>query len=307
MFLVISEANLQECSEVARSSILLDTTVTEVMHLADQVEVVAVADLEEVEDLVATEVMAGTVHPEDREDTPMVLEMAATETQTLEATLDGNGGNRRTPRQGMYTPTNTLQPGFTGRSPMTPYSTTSSAAITSLKRQIKLHKSEFETLKSESNWFHFRWVMESAARAQGIANVLDPNYVPSTAEEEELFRIQQNFLYSVLVQKVLIAKGIEIVESYHETADAQQAWKELCEYFPSSTHAALASYIITSQMALHHQTRNVTNGENLLPNSSSCSTSVSRSTTVSKVTQWHVSTSISKRRCWSQQYHTSRH
>ena len=43
-----------------------------------------------------------------------------------------------------------------------------------------------------------------------LSNVLDPKYVPNTAEEFELFELQKQFIYSVFLSKVTVADGINI-------------------------------------------------------------------------------------------------
>ena len=94
------------------------------------------------------------------------------------------------------------------------------------KRGIKRDQTLFPTLKDER--FHDSWhrTFENQAHAQGVAEVIDPNYTPSSQSEINVFKLMQTFMYAVLETKVLTSKGKEIVRKYEGTKDAQAAYKE---------------------------------------------------------------------------------
>jgi hypothetical protein len=68
--------------------------------------------------------------------------------------------------------------------------------------------------------------------------VLNPNYGPSTPQEQEMMQI---FIYAALENKVMTSKGKEIVRKYEHTRDAQKAYKELTQHHRLSTAAFLAA------------------------------------------------------------------
>jgi hypothetical protein len=50
--------------------------------------------------------------------------------------------------------------------------------------------------------------------------VLNPNYVPSTTQEQEVIEMMQIFIYAALENKVMTSKGKEIVRKYERTVGA---------------------------------------------------------------------------------------
>ena len=77
-----------------------------------------------------------------------------------------------------------------------------------LRRGMKRDSTLFPVLKDEK--FNDTWhrTFVNQARAQDIMEVLNPDYVPSTTEEMELFDEKQKYLYAVLEQKVLTDWGL---------------------------------------------------------------------------------------------------
>jgi len=49
---------------------------------------------------------------------------------------------------------------------------------------------------------------------QGLHQVIDPTYNPSTPDETAVFGLMQTFMYAVLEAKVLTTKGKEIVRQF---------------------------------------------------------------------------------------------
>ena len=93
----------------------------------------------------------------------------------------------------------------TGTQPRTSNPPSSSNKMTpaeQFKRAIKLDQSAFPTLKDER--FNEPWhrSFETQADAQGVSNILNENYAPSSPEEQDLFILQQKFVYAVLEAKV---------------------------------------------------------------------------------------------------------
>jgi hypothetical protein len=80
------------------------------------------------------------------------------------------------------------------------------------------------------------------ARAQDVSKVLDPNYVPTTASEQENFHQEKEILES----KVLTDRGKGIVQTYEGTFDAQEVYKQHTEHHLKSTKARIKSSTILS-------------------------------------------------------------
>ena len=133
-------------------------------------------------------------------------------------------------------------------SPVPATSTSKYSAEEIFKRGIKRDQTLFPTLKDER--FHDSWhrSFENQAHAQGIAEVIDPNYTPSTQSEKDVFLLMQTFMYAVLENKVLTSKGKEIVRKHEATKDAQAAYTELLDHHRSSTAAGIHARDIMSYL-----------------------------------------------------------
>ena len=83
--------------------------------------------------------------------------------------------------------------------------------------------------------------LKTKAHAQGVAEVINKSYTPSTQDEKDVFQLIQTFMYAVLKTKVLTSKGKEIVRKYESTKDAQAAYAELLSHHRSSTAAGVAA------------------------------------------------------------------
>lgn len=142
--------------------------------------------------------------------------------------------------------------------PSLPTSSTTTTRLTYtpadlFRKGIKRDPLAFPTLKDER--FNDTWHRSFAnqARAQNVMNILDSTYVPSTAEEIELFDEQQKYVYAILEQKVLTDRGKSIVRAYEKTYDAQKVFKMLADHHLKSTKAmidssAILSYITSSRL-----------------------------------------------------------
>jgi hypothetical protein len=109
------------------------------------------------------------------------------------------------------------------------------------RKGIRRDQSLFPTLKNEK--FHDSWHrgFENQAHAQLVAEVLDPNYVPSTPQEHEVFEMKQIFINAILESKIMTSKGKEIVRKYEYTRDGQKAYMDLNQHHRSSTAATISA------------------------------------------------------------------
>jgi hypothetical protein len=75
--------------------------------------------------------------------------------------------------------------------------------------------------------------------AQGLGELLDPNYQPTPDDEAE-FHTKQAFVYMMLKKKVLIPTGEQILNDYKASYDAQAILAILAEEALTSTLAVLS-------------------------------------------------------------------
>lgn len=104
-------------------------------------------------------------------------------------------------QRGLVTPT-----GPTNTS--TSFLSTSSGSTSSYSRRtpadefrkgIRRDLTAYPIFKDERYWEKFRRQLITVARAQGVARVLDPDFVPAAPEDVELFKEQQMFMYAVFL------------------------------------------------------------------------------------------------------------
>ena len=65
------------------------------------------------------------------------------------------------------------------------------------------------------------------AGLQDFRNVMDKTYVPSSAAEKELFKLQNKLFYSILSTVLKTTKGKDIISSHTKDSDGQEVWSEL--------------------------------------------------------------------------------
>ena len=111
-------------------------------------------------------------------------------------------------------------------SPKTPRSTVSSETsesyitLTNFKKGIKRDASAYPIFKNERYYNTFIRHFKATAKAQGLNNLMDPNFTPGSDEhEQQLFEEQQDFLYSVLISSLKTEFSEALVKD-HE-GDAQ--------------------------------------------------------------------------------------
>ena len=130
-------------------------------------------------------------------------------------------------------------------SPTTPRSKISSEAsesyitLTNFKKGIKRDASAYPIFKNETYYNTFIRHFKATAKAQGLNNLMDPNFTSGSDEyEQQLFEEQQDFLYSVLISS-LKTEFSEALLKDHE-GDAQLILELLHEHHTGNSHYSRA-------------------------------------------------------------------
>jgi len=105
------------------------------------------------------------------------------------------------------------------------------------KRNIKIDPSSYPYLREDKGFNSFEINVVALARTHGMSNVLDPLYQPVTHQDTELFRLHQNFMFSMFALHVSTTKGKQLIRRYNKTSDAQSFWSDLVKYHRVSTKA----------------------------------------------------------------------
>jgi hypothetical protein len=120
------------------------------------------------------------------------------------------------------------------------YKTTYSQAD-SFKRSIKRDASIFTTFKDSKQWDTWRRNTVATARAQDVAEVLNPNYRAVTAEDKALFKEKQKFMYAVFDKTLQTDRGKKHVREHEEDFNAEGVYQKLSEFYTTSTNARVSA------------------------------------------------------------------
>jgi len=135
------------------------------------------------------------------------------------------------------------------RSGVTPQPTLCSVFQRSIKRDMSL----FPILKDEKKWDNFLQETTAQAAAQGVEEVLDPQFQPkNNPDEQELFNLKQKFMFAVF-NKTLKTDASQSILRKDPTGNAQKIFAKLLKHMEESTAAMLdeedlLQHIITSRI-----------------------------------------------------------
>ncbi|KAL7578910.1 hypothetical protein ACA910_006885 [Epithemia clementina (nom. ined.)] len=109
--------------------------------------------------------------------------------------------------------------------------------LSAFKKGIKRGSSAFPTFKNDEYFDYFSRSFEAVADAQGLGDLLDPEFQPDHSDEYAgaLFNEQQKFLYSVLLTTLQTDEGKSIVRAHAKDKDAQAILRELRHHYTKST------------------------------------------------------------------------
>ena len=115
--------------------------------------------------------------------------------------------------------------------------------VTEFCKGIKRDTSQFSSLKDEKQWDQWQRSTMAQARAQGIAEVLDPTYKPTTDTGKALFAKKNKIMYAVFERTLLTDTGKTAVRQHEGDSDAQAVWKEVVEYYTDSIKTSILHHL----------------------------------------------------------------
>jgi len=133
-----------------------------------------------------------------------------------------------------------------------------------MRKNIKLDPSAFPMFRDENKWAPYKRSLLAQARAMNLQNVLDPNYTPNTAEETELFKVQNDFLYSVFDRTLKSPHASAFVIDHEASGDAQKVYAALLKQFDTNSAIAddncekILSFLTSERLGPGQNWRNTT-------------------------------------------------
>jgi hypothetical protein len=124
--------------------------------------------------------------------------------------------------------------GHTGGS--APYTPRAHYRLSKFKKGIKHDPASFTVLKDNKQWDSVHQTLKAQTSYQDVDDVLNPNYLPKSAEETELFNKKQKYMYSVFKRILQTDEGKVIVRSHDPDCNAQKIYKLLCDKSQTVIH-----------------------------------------------------------------------
>ena len=111
-----------------------------------------------------------------------------------------------------------------------------SSQLLNFKRGIKRDISAYTTLTDEKYYESFKRSVLVTARAHECEEILQPTFRPrSDADSLELFRLKNDFMYSVFNRCLLSDMGKTIVRKHLDNMNAQCVWEEFATHMTTSS------------------------------------------------------------------------
>ena len=123
------------------------------------------------------------------------------------------------------------------------------SATQSFIRGQKRDVSAFNDLKKDDQYYDWTRSTKANLIAQGLGNILDPDYNPDPRTEEgRLDRLQQDWVYALFTNVLQTSKGKSLVMTYETRRDARMIWRDLDEHYRGSSYATVKSQQIMQEL-----------------------------------------------------------
>jgi hypothetical protein len=113
-------------------------------------------------------------------------------------------------------------------------------------RGIKRDPSQFPILNDDKQWDGWNRSHNAQARAQGVEDVMNSTYTPTTTEDKALFEVKQTYMFAVFKKTLLTDQGKAYVREYEKKSDAQSIYRRISKFAIKSTKESLEASTILS-------------------------------------------------------------
>jgi len=117
-------------------------------------------------------------------------------------------------------------------------STVSKTPADLFKKGVTRDPASFPILVKDTSFEPWSRSLTAAAIAQGLGNVLNPKYKPSTHDEITLFALQKDFMHSVFHNILKTDVGKDLLRKHEPTRDAQALHSELLTFYQTGNMGA---------------------------------------------------------------------
>jgi hypothetical protein len=124
---------------------------------------------------------------------------------------------------------------------MTPSTSILKDPLSEFKKGMRRDATLFPILKDKKQWDVYQLATKAQARAPNLSDVLDDTYVPTAPIDIQLFKLKQEFMYSVAECTLLRDNGKTCVHSHEADYDEQKIYAGLFDYMNKFTKADLSA------------------------------------------------------------------
>ena len=113
------------------------------------------------------------------------------------------------------------------------------SAAAEFKKGIKRDITAFTVYRERKAWETWYREFSATAKAQGLGNVLDPDYVPATLDDDEVFKLEQEYTFAVFTKCLKQSEASELVlkftgpQANNDEGNAQKLHSELVQLMTS--------------------------------------------------------------------------
>ena len=118
------------------------------------------------------------------------------------------------------------------------------------KKGVKRSVSDYNKFKDDTKWKQWKRHLKAMANSHGTSSVLDPDYVPSTLHEAELFKAQNDFMYSVFEYCLMTSKSKLQIQMHEEDMDAQKVYEGLLNSYENDLSGELKAGDLRSELTI---------------------------------------------------------
>ena len=123
-------------------------------------------------------------------------------------------------------------------------STTVTSSALEFQKGTKRSAAAYPVYKNPSQWKAYHETLVSQGETDQCSPIFDSKFKPSTPEQKDLFRLQQQFMYGVFVKTLIEARAADILAPYKNKksasyGDAQAVYRDLVEAMTTGTTAEL--------------------------------------------------------------------
>jgi hypothetical protein len=120
----------------------------------------------------------------------------------------------------------------------------------SFQRSFKRSPTDYNKFKDDNRWKQWHRHLKATANSQGLANVLNTSYNPTTAEAIDLFNLQNTYMYSVFEQCLNTAESCHVVQLHDASSKAQLVYAGLLATYEEDLTTSLEATDLRSELTL---------------------------------------------------------